>query len=145
MSLPLLSQAFFLALSSLVALLELPQPTAPQVLPGDKQAALVGHHAALARGVIVVIVVVVVVMMVIGAEEEVLPAGLDLGALASYILGVNPQQLVTTADAVLALLVDGDYVDCELPPLACFVPFQDVHLDRWRRRRQRTLLSIAGI
>lgn len=63
-----LSQGFFLALSSLVALLELSQPTAPQVFPGDKQAALVCNYAALARGVIIVVLVmVVVVLMVIGA------------------------------------------------------------------------------
>ncbi|TNN59085.1 hypothetical protein EYF80_030719 [Liparis tanakae] len=88
-----------LALPPLVALLELPQPAAPQVLPGDEQAPLVRHHAALPGGVVV------------GPQEQVLPARLDLGAFARHVLGAHPQQLVAAADAVLALFVDGDDVD----------------------------------
>ena len=100
-----------LALSPLVTLLELPQPAAPQVLPRDEQASLVRHHAALPGGIVV------------RAQEQVLPPGLDLWAFTGHVLGAHPQQLVPTADAVLTLLVDGDDVDGELPPLARFVPF----------------------
>lgn len=105
---PLIS---LLALPPFIALLEFPQPAAPQVLPRDKQASLVCHHSTLARGVVVC------------TQEQVLLPWLDFGAFACHILGTNPQQLVSTADAVLALFVDWDYVDGELPPLTCFVPF----------------------
>jgi len=107
-SLFLLSR-LLLALSPLVALLKLPQPATPQVLPWDEQASLVGDYAALSGGV------------VICAQEQVLPPRLDLRALAGYVLGAHPQQLVPAADAVLALFVDRNDVDGELPPLACLV------------------------
>ncbi len=100
-----------LALSPLVALLELPQPAAPQVLPRDEQAALVRHHAALPGGVVVC------------TQEQVLPPWLDLRAFAGHVLGAHPQQLVPAADAVLTLFVDRNDVDGELPPLAGLVSF----------------------
>lgn len=112
-----------LALAILLALLELPEPARPRVPPLDDQAAFVRHHSALAGGVLVV------------AQQQVLLPGLDLGTLAGHVLGADPQELVAAADAALALLVDGDDVDGELPPLARLVSFQHVHLDScWRRR-----------
>lgn len=111
-----------LALAPLVALLELSEPTAPQVLPWDEQAALVRHHAALPGGVVVC------------SQEQVLLPRFDLGTFAGHVLGAHPQQLVPAADAVLSLLVDRYDVDGELPPLARLVSFQDVDLDSWRGR-----------
>lgn len=100
-----------LALPPLVALLELPQPAAPQVLPRDEQASLVRNYAALSGGVVVVV----------RAQEKVLSPRFDLGAFARYIFGAHPQQLVSPADAVLALFVDRYDVDGEPPPLARLV------------------------
>lgn len=117
-----------LALPSLVALLEPSQPAAPQVLPGDQQAALVRHHAALPGGVVV------------RAQQQVLPPRLDLGALAGHVLCADPQQLVAAADTVLPLFVDRNDVDGELPPLAGLVSFQDVSLDGWRETTSRRFL-----
>lgn len=120
-----------LAFSPLVTLLELPQPAAPQVLPGDEQAALVRHHAALPGRVIVC------------AQKQVLPPGLDLGAFAGDVLCAHPQQLVPAANAVLTLLVDGDNVDSELPPLPCLISFENVHLDSWWSRGEKQVLENA--
>lgn len=106
-----------LALAFLLTLLELPEPARPRVPPLDHQTAFVCHHAALAGGVLVV------------PQQQVLLAGFDLGTLARHVFGPHPQELVAAADAALALLVDGDDVDGELPPLASFVRLQDVHLD----------------
>lgn len=100
-----------LALPPFITLLEFPQPAAPQVLPRDKQASLVCHHATIARGI------------VICSQEQVLPPWLDFGTFAGHILGTNPQQLVSTTDAVFTLFVHWNNVDCELPPLTSFVPF----------------------
>lgn len=98
-----------LALPPLVALLKLPQPASPQVLPGNEQASFVSDNAAVSGG------------LVVCAQEQVLPPGLDLGAPTGHILGTNPQELVSASDAVPALFVDGNDVDSELPPLARFV------------------------
>lgn len=113
-----------LALSPFIALLEFPQPAAPQVFPGDEQASLVCHYTTLAGGI------------VICAQEQVLPPWLDFGTFAGHILGTNPQQLVSTANAVLPLFVHWNDVDSELPPLSCFVPFQNMHLDSWREKKK---------
>ena len=106
-----------LALAFLLPLLELPEPPGPRVSPLDDQAALVRHDPALARRVLIV------------AQQQVLLAWLDLGAFAGHVLGSHPQELVPASDAALALLVDGDDVNGELPPLACLVRLQDVDLD----------------
>lgn len=119
-----------LALSPLVALLELPQSAAPEVLPGDEQASLVCHHTALPGGIVVC------------TQEQVLLPGLDLWAFAGHVLGAHPQQLVPTADAVLALFVHRHDVDSELPPLAGFISFKNVHLNSWRRRENLALKQI---
>lgn len=114
-----------LTLAPLVALLELPQSPAPQVLPGDEQATLVRHHATLPWGV------------VIRAQQQVFPAKLDLGALAGHVLGTHPQELVAAPDALFTLLVDGDDVHGKLPPLPCLVSFEDVHLDSWMTNEKK--------
>lgn len=101
-----------LALAPLVTLLEFSKPTGPQVLPRDEQAALVRHHAALTAGVVV-----------IRAHEQVLPSGFNFVALAGHIFSADPQELVSSANAVSALLIDGYDVDSEFPPFARFVSF----------------------
>lgn len=118
-----------LALSPFIALLEFPQPAAPQVFPGDEQASLVCHYTTLAGGI------------VICAQEQVLPPWLDFGTFAGHILGTNPQQLVSTANAVLPLFVHWNDVDSELPPLSCFVPFQNMHLDSWGEKKSTQCLG----
>ncbi len=121
---PASSSSFFrlclLALAFLLALLELPEPSCPRVPPLNNQAAFVCHHPALPWGVLVV------------PQQQVLLPRFDLGTLAGHVFGADPQELVPAADAALALLVDGDDVDGELPPLAGFVCLQDVHLDSCR-------------
>ncbi|KAG7242357.1 hypothetical protein INR49_023486, partial [Caranx melampygus] len=63
-------------------------------------------------------------------------------ASCGHIFGTDPQELVPSADAALALLVDGDDVHGELPPLTGFVCLQDVHLDSCRvSQGQRDELS----
>ena len=111
---------WLLALAFLLALLELPEPTRPRVPPLDNQAAFVGHYSTLAGGILVV------------PQQQVLLPGLDLGTLAGHVFGADPQELVPAADTTLTLLVDGDDVDGELPPLAGFVCLQNVHLDGCR-------------
>lgn len=103
--------------------MELPQPAAPQVLPRDEEASLVGNYAALPRGVVVC------------TQEQVLPSGLNLGTFAGHVLGAHPQQLVSTTDAVLTLFVDRNDVDRELPPLARLVTLKNVHLNSWFKRK----------
>lgn len=120
-----------LALAFLLTLLELPEPSRPRVPPLDHQTAFVCHHAALARGVLVV------------PQQQVLLARFDLGTLARHIFGPHPQELVAAANAALALLVDGDDVDGELPPLAGFVSLQDVHLDGWGGHRRHHVTKMA--
>lgn len=120
-----------LALSPLVALLEFPEPTGPQVFPGDEKAALVCHHAALTAGVVVVI----------RAHEQVLPARFDFRTLARHVFSANPQELVSSADALSALLIHGDDVDGELPPFACLVSLQHVNLDHCGEEQIERFLS----
>lgn len=120
-----LSLSATLALPPLVTLLELSKSASPQVLPRDEQASLVRHHAALPGGI------------VICTQEQVLLARLDLWTFAGHVFGTHPQELVPTADAVLTLFVDRDYVDSKLPPLACLVSFQDVHLYSWCKKKRR--------
>lgn len=110
------SRLWLLALALLLALLKLSEPARPRVPPLDDQAAFVCDHAALAGGVLVI------------PQQQVLLPGLDLGAFTGHVFGPDPQKLVPAADAALALLVDGDDVDGEFPPLADFVRLQDVHL-----------------
>lgn len=116
---------WLLALAFLLALLELPEPARPRVPPLDNQAAFVRHHSALPGGVLVI------------PQQQVLLPGLDLGTLAGHVFGADPQELVPAADAALALLVDGDDVDGELPPLPRLVRLQDVHLDSCRTGSKR--------
>lgn len=100
---------WLLALAFLLTLLELPEPACPRVPPLDNQTAFVCHHSALSGGVLII------------PQEQVLLPRPDLGTLAGHVFCTDPQELVSTADAALALLVDGDDVDCELPPLTGFV------------------------
>ncbi len=103
---------FSLALAPLVTLLEFPEPTGPQVLPRDEQAALVRHHAALTAGVVVV-----------RAHQQVLPSRFNFGALAGHIFSAHPQELVSPANAMSALLIDRYDVDSEFPPFARLISF----------------------
>lgn len=115
---------WLLALAFLLPLLELPQPACPRVPPLNNQTALVRHHSALPGGVLVV------------PQQQVLLPRLDLGTLTGHVFGPDPQELVPAADAALALLVDGDNVDGELPPLSGLFCLQNVDLDGCGRGRQ---------
>lgn len=115
----LISLVFPLAFSSFVALLEFSEPTSPQVFPGNEQAGFVRHHAALTAGVVI-----------IRAHEQVLPAVFDFRALARHIFSTNPQELVSSADAVSTLLIHRYDVDGVFQPFSCLVSFQHVNLDR---------------
>lgn len=124
----------FLTLALLLPLLELPEPPGPRIPPLDHQAGFVRNDAALVGRVLVV------------AQQQVLLHGLDFGALAGYVLGVDPQGLVSAPYPVAALFVDGDDVDRELPPVGIFFRFQDVDLDSWRkkgRRREEKMLQLV--
>ncbi|KAA8594984.1 hypothetical protein FQN60_012119 [Etheostoma spectabile] len=83
-------------------------------------------------GMLVVIVLLLIAIIVVAT-------------LAGHVFGADPQELVPTADAALALLVDRDDVDGKLPPLTGFVCLQDVHLDSCkiakRLRRQQYIPS----
>lgn len=100
---------WLLALAFLLPLLELPESSRPRVPPLNNQAPFVCHHSALPRRVLVV------------PQQQVLLPGFNLGTLAGHVFGPDPQELVPAADAALTLLVDGDDIDCELPPLASLV------------------------
>lgn len=115
LSLRLLAFAFFLSL------LELAQSPRPRVPPLDDQTAFIGHHAALPRRILVV------------PQQQVFLPCFHFGTLTGHVLGSDPQQLVPSADAALALLVHGHDVHSEFPPLARLVRFQDVHLNSCRR------------
>ena len=134
--LSIFSRLRLLALAFLLALLELPEPACPRVPPLDNQAAFVCHHSALPGGVLVV------------PQQQVLLPGLDLGTLAGQVFGADPQELVPAADAALALLVDRDDVDGELPPLAGLFCLQDVHLDscgvKLGSRRDGTWMNLSS-
>lgn len=113
----------FLTLPLLLPLLELPEPPGPRVPPLDHQAGFVRNDAALVGRVLVV------------AQQQILLHGLDFGALAGYVLGVDPQGLVSAPDPVAALFVDGDDVHRELPPVRVFFRLQDVDLDSWKKKQ----------
>ncbi len=109
---------FSLALAPLVTLVEFPEPTGPQVLPRDEQAALVRHHAALTAGAVVV-----------RAHQQVLPSRFNFGAFTGHVFSTDPQELVSSANAMSALLIDRYDVDREFPPFSRLISFQHVNLD----------------
>ena len=113
----------FLTLPLLLPLLELPQPPSPRIPPLYHKAGFVRNDAALVGRVLVV------------AQEQIFLHGLDFGALARYVLGVDPQGLVSAPYPAAALFVDGDDVDRELPPVGIFFRFQDVDLDSWKKKK----------
>lgn len=113
----------FLTLPLLLPLLELPEPPSPRIPPLYHQAGFVCNDATLVRRVLVV------------AQQQILLHGLDFGALARYVLGVDPQGLVSSPYPVAPLFVDGDDVDRELPPVGIFFRFQDVDLDSWKKKK----------
>lgn len=112
----------FLTLALLLPLLELPEAPSPRIPPLDHQAGFVRNDAALVGRVLVV------------AQQQIFLHGLDFGALACYVLGVDPQGLVSAPYPVAPLFVDGDDVDRELPPVGIFFRFQDVDLDSWEKK-----------
>lgn len=116
----------FLTLPLLLPLLELPEPPSPRIPPLYHQAGFVRNDAALVGRVLVV------------AQQQILLHGLDFGALARYVLGVDPQGLVSAPYPVAPLFVDGDDVDRELPPVGIFFRFQDVDLDSWKKENKTT-------
>lgn len=109
MSLDLHLSLRLLAFSFFLSLLELAQSPRPRVPPLNHQTAFICHHAALPRRVLVV------------PQQQVFLPGFHSGTLAGHVLGSDPQQLVSSPDAALTLLVHGHDVDCEFPPLARLV------------------------
>lgn len=111
------SSLCFLAFSFLLPLLKLPESPSPSVSPLNDQTALVRHHSALSWRILVV------------PQQKVFLAGLDLRTLAGHILCPDPEELVSSANSAFTLFVNRDDVDGELPPLSCFICFQDVDLN----------------
>lgn len=104
------------ALALLLPPLQFPQAACPGVPPLDDQAVLVGHQSRPVRGVFT------------DAHDQVFLADLDLGALAGQVFQVDPQEVVTALDPLVAALVDGEDVDGELGPVGHCLHLKDVHL-----------------